>query len=184
MSPFSNPWILDGVGIPLTAVGSAGLVALFISQPLRPLMKRFVGVACPAMAIAGVLLMVRAEGLRDSDRTLDPEQQATLAKAVSQFPNIRFEVFTAFTDQETQSLAAKVVEAVKAATGAAPPVGTMPPLPTKGVTMMLRDRESELARAIAATLGRVFMTARVAVITDDQPQLDNRTVRIVVGEKP
>ena len=184
MSPFSDPWLLDSLGILLMAVGSAGLVALFISTPFRPPVKRSVGVICAAMAIGGGLLMVRAEILRDADRDLDPAQLADLAKAMGQFPNIRFEVFTAYPDNETKFLASKVVEAVKAGTGAMPPVGELPPSPQKGVVLVLRDREADLGRAVAATIGRVLMAARVAVITDDEAALDDRTVRIIVGEKP
>lgn len=192
MTLFSDPWILDSLGILLTAVGSAGLVALFIASPLRPVMKRAVAVICPAMAIGGVLLMVRAEALRNADRDLDPAQQATLAKAIGQFPNVRFEVLTAHDDNETQTLAAKVVDAVKAGSGAAPAVGKAPPpspsstlpLPFKGVVLVMHDREADLGRSVAATIGRALMAARVAVITDDDANLDNRTVRIVVAEKP
>lgn len=184
MTLFSDPWILDSLGILLTAVGSAGLVALFISSPLRPAMKRSVGVICPAMAIGGILLMVRAEILREADRDLDPAQLANLAKAVSEFPDVRFEVFTAYTDNETRSLASKVVEAVRTGSGATPTLGETPPLLQKGVVLVMRDRETDFGRAVAATIGRAFMAARVASITDDAPELDDRTVRIVVGEKP
>jgi len=184
MTLFSDPWILDGLGIVLAAVGSAGLVALFISTPLRPLLKRAVGVICATMAIGGVLLMVRAESVREADRDLDPAQLANLAKAMGQFPNIRFEVFTAYTDDETRSLASKVAEAVKAGTGATPALGEVPPRPQKGVVLVMRDREADLGRAVAATIGRAFMAARVASITDDEPALADRTVRIIVGEKP
>jgi hypothetical protein len=185
MALFSDPWILDGLGILLMAVGAAGLVALFISTPFRRRMERSVGAICAAMAIGGGLLMVRAEALRDADRDLTPAQQANLAKAVSQFPDIRFEVFTAYGDNETRSLASKVVEAVKAGTGAAPTVGeTQQPTVQKGVVLVMRDREADLGRAVAATIGRAFMAAHVASITDDEPALDDRTVRIIVGEKP
>ena len=60
----------------------------------------------------------------------------------------------------------------------------MPPLPQKGVVIVLRDSEADRARAIAATISRALMAARVACITDDEPAMDDRTVRIVVGEKP
>jgi hypothetical protein len=184
MTLLSDPWILDGLGILLLVVGSAGLVAVFISTPLRAAMKRSVGVICAAMAIGGVLLMVRAEALREADRDLDPAQLARLARAMSRFPDTRFEVFTAHTNNETRSLASKVVEAVKAGTGATPMLGQTPPSPQKGVVLVLRDRETDLGRAVAATIGRAFMAARVASITDDEPTLDDRTVRIIVGEKP
>lgn len=190
MSPFSDPSILDSLGILLMAVGGAGLVALFVSQPLRPLMKRLVAVLFPVMAVAGVLLTMRAATLRDSDRDLTPAQLADLAKAVSQFPNIKFEVYTANADSETQALASKVVEAVKAGTGSAPPIGTSPPpsssapWPFKGVVLVMKNRDAELGRAVATKIGRVLMAARVAVITDDEASLDDRTVRIIVAEKP
>jgi hypothetical protein len=184
MTLFSDPWILDGLGIVFMAAGSAGLVALFIATPFRPLAQRAVGVVCAALAVGGALLMVRAEGLRNADRDLDPAQQANLANAMSQFPNVRFEVFTAHADNETRSLAAKVVEAVKRGTGATPALGETPPLPQKGVVLVMRDREAALGRAVAATIGRAFMAARVASITDDEASLDDRTVRIIVGEKP
>jgi hypothetical protein len=193
MTLFSDPWILDSLGLVLMAVGSAGLVALFIATPFRPLAKRSVGAACAAMAIAGGLLMMRADALRDIDRDLSPAQQANIAQAVSQFPNARFEVFTANTDNETRALAAKVAEAVRTGTGAAPARADIPPLsqkgvvprvPQKGVVIVLRDSEAEHARALASTIGRALMAARVACITDDEPLLDDRTVRIVVGAKP
>ena len=184
MTLFSDPWILDSVGTVLAAFGSAGLVALFISTPLRPAMKRSVGVICAVMAIGGGLLMVKAAAMRDADRDLTPAQQANLARAMSQFPNVRFEVFRAYTDDETRSLASKVVEAVKTGTGVMPPVADIPPRPQKGVVLVMRDREAGLGRAVSATIGRAFMAARVASITDDEPALDDRTVRIIVGEKP
>jgi len=184
MTFFLDPWILDGLAILLIAVGAAGLVALFISQPLGPVMKRSVGVACVAIAIGGALLMVLAASLRDADRDLDPAQQANLAKAMSRFSDVRFEVFTANADNETRALASKVVEAVTTGTGAAPTLGETPPSQQKGVVMVLRDRKAELGRAVSATIGRAFMAARIAAITDDEPGLDDRTVRIVLGQKP
>lgn len=184
MTLLSDPWILDGLGIFLTAAGSAGLAALFIASPLRPAMKRTVAVICPAMAVGGLLLMLKAEAVRDADRDLDPLQQANLARAVSRFPGVRFEVLTANADDETRALASKVVEAVKAGSGAMPTLGETPPSPQKGVVMVLRDKETDLGHAVSATIGRAFMAARVASITDDEPTLDDRTVRIVVGQKP
>jgi hypothetical protein len=184
MTLFSDPWILDSLGILLLAVGGAGLVALFISTPFRPAVQRSVGVICAAMVLGGGLLMLWATRLRDADRDLDPAQQANLARALGQFPNARFEVLTAHTDNETRSLASKVADAVRMGTGATPTVGEIPALPQKGVVLVLRDRETALGRAVAATVGRAFMAARVASISDDEPSLDDRTVRIVVGEKP
>lgn len=188
-----HPWILEGLGILLLAVGAAGLIALFISRPMRPALKRAVGATCAVMAVGGGVLMARAEALRDADRDLSPAEQADLARAVSLFPNIRFEVFTAYPDNETRLLAAKVADAVKTGTGAAParadipPLlqkGVVPPTPQKGVVIVLRDREANLGRAVAGTISRALMAARVACITDDEPAMDDRTIRIVVGERP
>jgi hypothetical protein len=188
-----HPWILEGLGILLLSVGLAGLVSLFISQPLRATLKRTVAVVCAVMAMAGGLLMARADALRDTDRDLSPAEQANLARAVGQFPKFRFEVFTAYPDSETRSLAAKVADAVKTATGTAPALadipplmqkGVVPPTPQKGVVIVLRDNEAEPGRAVGTTIGRALMAARVACITDDNPSIDDRTVRIVVGEKP
>ena len=188
-----HPWILEGLGILLLAVGAAGLVSLFISQPLGRVLKRTVAVVCGVMAIAGGLLMARADALRDTDRDLSAAEQAVLARAIGQFPNARFEVFTAYNDSETRSLASKVVDAVKTATGTVPALadippltqkGVVPPTPQKGVVIVLRDNQAELGRAVAHTIGRALMAARVACITDDDPSIDDRTVRIVIGEKP
>ncbi len=184
MTFFSDPWILESLGTLLVAVGGTGLIAAFISQPLGPVMKRSVIAICAAMAVGGSLFMVRAATLRDADRDLDAVQQANLVKAVSRFANVRFEVLTADADDETRALASKVVDAVKTGTGAMPTLGETPPFPQKGVVMVLRDKESDLGRAVSATIGRAFMAARVASITDDEPTLDDRTVRIVVGRKP
>lgn len=188
-----HPWILEGLGLFLLAVAAAGLVALVISQPLGRTLKRVVGGVCAVMALAGVLLMTRADALRDADRDLSPAEQANLAAAVSRIPNARFEVFTAHPDPETRALVAKVVEAVKAGTGSPPAVadipplhqkGVVPPLPQKGVVIVLRDTEADGARTVADTIGRALMAARIACITDEEPTLGDRTVRIVVGEKP
>ena len=179
----SDPSILDGLGILLTAVGGPGLVALFISQPLRPVVKRVVGSTCAVMAVGGVLLMLQAASLRAADRNLDAAHQAELAKAVSRFPDVRFEVVTARDDAETLALASKVLDAVKTGTGAALTLESRLSQ-QRGVSLMLRDRQSDLGRAVGATIGRAFMAARVASITDDEPRLDDRTVWIIVGEKP
>ena len=188
-----HPWILEGLGILLVAVGAAGGIALVISRPLGRTLKRAVGLICAVMVLAGVLLMTRADALRDADRDLSPAEQANLAAAVRRLPTARFAGYTAHPDSETRALAAKVVEAVKAGSGTNPAVadiaplrqkGVVPPLPQKGVVVVLRDAEGDRPRAVAATITRALMAARVACITDDEPTLDDRTVRIVVGEKP
>jgi len=57
-------------------------------------------------------------------------------------------------------------------------------LPQKGVVIVLRDIEADRARTVADTISRALMAARVACITDDEPAMDDRTIRIVVGQKP
>jgi hypothetical protein len=191
--PLLHPWILEGLGVLLLAMGAAGLVALCISQPLSPALKRTVATICAVMTVGGGLLFARAEALRDADRDLTPSELANLARAMSQFPDARFEVFSADTGNETRSLASKLADAVKTGTGNAPAVADIPPLmqkdvvppvPQAGVVIVLRDREGALGRAVAKTIGRALMAARVACITDDAPELDDRTVRIVIGPKP
>jgi hypothetical protein len=191
MTPLLHPWILDSLGALLVAVGGAGLIALFISRPLA--MKRTVGAICAVMVVAGGLLMMRAEALRDSDRDLTPSELANLATAMSRFPNTRFEVFTSDTGDETRSLASKMADAVKTGTGTAPATADVPPMTVRdvvppvvqtGVVILLQDREGNLGRAVANTIGRALMAARVACITDDAPEMDGRTVRIIVGPKP
>jgi hypothetical protein len=70
-----HPWILDSLGILLLAVGAAGLAALSISEPMRPVIKRTVGTVCTMMAVGGALLMVRAETMLRADRDLSPAER-------------------------------------------------------------------------------------------------------------
>lgn len=179
-----HPWILDGVGTVLLAVGASGLVALFMSDPMRTGMRRTVGAICVTMALGGGLLMVRAEALRDADRDLSESELAGLAKAVSQFPDLKFQVLTTNTDIESRSLALKVAAAIKAGTGVAPVVGEAPPSTQKGVVIVIRDRTADLGHAVSTVIGRELMKARVASMADDEPGLDSHTVRILVGAKP
>ena len=181
---FFHPWILDGFGTVLLAVGASGLVALFMSDPMRTGMRRILGVVCVAMALGGGLLMVRAEALRDADRDLSESELASLAKAVSQFPDLEFQVLTTNTEIESRSLALKVAAAIKAGTGVVPAVGEAPPSIQKGVVIVVRDRTADPGHAASAAIGRALMEARVASMTDDEPALDNRAVRILVGSKP
>ena len=51
-----HPWILEGLGILLVAVGAAGGIALFISRPLGRTLKRAVGGVCAVMALANAAL--------------------------------------------------------------------------------------------------------------------------------
>jgi hypothetical protein len=53
-----------------------------------------------------------------------------------------------------------------------------------GVVLILRGRDADLGRHFVDTVGRVLMAARIAVISDRAADLDDHTVRIVVGGKP
>jgi hypothetical protein len=45
-------------------------------------------------------------------------------------------------------------------------------------------KDADPDHTVVDTVGRLFMAARVAVISDRGIELDDHTVRIVVGEKP
>ena len=82
---------------------------------------------------------------------------------MGRFPGIRFEVFAAWPDDETRSLASKLAETIKMATGTrAQRSRRLPASPQKGVVLVLRDRDAELGRAVAGTISRALMAARVA----------------------
>lgn len=135
------------------------------------------------MVIGGVALTWRAERLRNADRDLTPAQQATLSKALSQFPAVKFEVLTSRGDKEAHSLALKIVNAVKTGSGAMPLFDEKILSPPVGVVLVL-GKEADPDHAVADTVGRLLMAAHIAVISDRTVELDEHTVRIVVGEKP
>lgn len=87
------------------------------------------------------------------------------------------------TDKEADSLALKITDAAKAAKGA-PPAENAIPSETKGVLLVMRSDETDLARTITNNIGRALMAARITAITVPSPELDNDIVRIVVGVKP
>jgi len=106
-----------------------------------------------------------------------------LGKAIGQFPAVKFEVFTSRANREAHSLALEIVDAVKAGTGATPDFEeAMRALPV-GVVFIL-GKDADLDHTVVDTVGRLLMAARVAVISDRATELDDHTVRIVVGEKP
>jgi hypothetical protein len=181
---FSDPSLLGGLGEALVVLGLVGQVSLFFFPAGRRIMERSLGVLFTVVAIGGVALASRAATLRDADRGLTPAQQATLSKAVSQFPAFKFEVLTSRADKEAHSLALKIVDAVKAGSGATPSFGeAMPSLPM-GVVLVLRANDADPGRTVVDTVGRAFMAARIAVISDRDTDLGDDTVRIVVGGKP
>lgn len=183
MMHFSDPDILDGLGYAIVAVGLAGLIALTISDADRRLPKPLLGVVLATMTVSGVGLIWKAETVRHADRDLSPARQADLSRAIAQFPTITFEVYALRTDKEAYSLAVKIADAVEAAKGTPPAEGAAPSAPI-GVVLLMRNPETDLARAITRNVGRAFLAARIAVERGSMPELDDDTVRIVVGPKP
>jgi hypothetical protein len=184
MMLFSDSSVLDGLGRVLLVVGLVGQVSLFFFPEGRRILERSLGLLFTLVVIGGVALAWRADKLRDADRDLTPAQQAALSKAISQFPNLKFEMFASRADREAHALALKIAAAAKAGSGAMPPFNEAMPAPPKGVVLILRTKDTDQARAMLDAVGRTFMAARIAVISDLEPDLDDRTVRIVVGGKP
>ena len=121
--------------------------------------------------------------LRNADRDLTPAQQAALSQAISQFPTVKFEVFTSRANREAHALALKIVDAVKAGSGRCRHFDeAMRPRPLGVVLVLGKDADPD--HTVVDTVGRLLMAARVAVISDKADDLADRTVRIVVGGKP
>jgi hypothetical protein len=184
MSLFSDPSLLNGLGEALVILGLAGQVSLFFFPEGRRILERSLGVLFTLVVIGGVVLTWRAEKLQDADRDLTPAQQATLSKAISQFPTVKYEVVASRADKEAHALALKIADAVKAGSGAVPPFHETIIAPPMGVVLVMRAKDTDLGRHFVDTVGRVLMAARIAVISDHAPDLDDNTVRIVVGGKP
>ena len=183
MIVFSEPSLLNDLGQGLIVLGLVGTVSLFFFAEGRHVLERSLGVLFTLVVIGGVALTWRAERLRNADRDLTPVQQAALGQAISQFPAIKFEVFTSRGDKEAHSLALKLVDAVKTGSGTMPPFeDKMLSLPV-GVVFVL-GKEADRDHAFVDTVGRLLMAAHVAVISDNKTELGENTVRIVVGEKP
>jgi hypothetical protein len=183
MIVFSEPSLLNDLGQGLIVLGLVGAVSLFFFPEGRRILERSLGVLFTLLVIGGVALTWRAEKLRNADRDLTSAQQATLSKAISQFPAVKFEVFTSRGDREAHSLALKMVDSVKAGSGAMPLFDEkMLSLPVGLVLVIGKDADPD--HTVVDTVGRLLMAARVAVISDRTVELDEHTVRIVVGEKP
>jgi hypothetical protein len=180
---FSEPSLLNDLGQGLIVLGLVGAVSLFFFPEGRRILERSLGVLFTLVVIGGFALTWRAERLRNADRDLTSAQQATLSKALSQFPAVKFEVLTSRGDKEAHSLALKIVDAVKAGSGAMPHFDEKILSPPVGVVFVL-GKEADPDHAVADTVGRLLMAAHIAVISDRTVELDEHTVRIVVGEKP
>jgi hypothetical protein len=184
MMLFSDTSLIDGLGRLLLVLGLVGQVSLFFFPAGRRILERSLGVLFTVLAIGGVALTWRAETLREADRDLTPAQQATLSKAISQFPTLKFEVLTLRGDREANALALKIVDAIKAGSGAMPRFDDTTLARPNGVVLIFRDKDSDAGRAVSDRVGRALAAARIAVISDHIDDLDDHTVRIVVGGKP
>jgi hypothetical protein len=181
---FSDPSLLGDLGLGLIVLGLVGAVSLFFFPKDRRILERSLGVLFTLMAVGGVALAWSAEKLLAADRDLTPVQQATLSKAISQFPTLKFEVFTSRGDREAHALALKIVDAVKAGTGAMPFFDEAMLSPPIGVVLILDTKDADLRDHVVDTLGRPLMAARIAVISDRETEVGDHTLRIVVGGKP
>src|SRR5882724_7552361 len=112
-------------------------VSPFFFPEGRRILERSLGLFFTLVVIGGVALAWRADKLRDADRDLTPAQQAALSNAISQFPNLKFEMFTSRADREAHALALKIAAAAKAGSGAMPPFNETMPAPPKGVVLIL-----------------------------------------------
>jgi hypothetical protein len=183
MIVFSEPSLLNDLGLGLIVLGLVGAVSLFFFPEGRRILERSLGVLFTLVVIGGVALTWRAETLRDSDRDLTPAQQAALSQAISRFPTVKFEVFTSRANREAHALALKMVDAVKAGSGSMPRFDEQMPLLPAGLVLVL-GKGADPDHTVVDTIGRQLMAARVAVISDRAIELDEHIIRIVVGEKP
>jgi uncharacterized membrane protein YccC len=176
--------LLNSLGEALVVLGLVGAVSLFFFPEGRRLQERSLGVLFAVMAASGVALAWRADSLRNANRDLTPKQQATLSKAISQFPTAKFEVLTSRGDKEAHALALKLADAIKAGSGAMPAFDDDKHALHVGVVLIFAAKDDELHHNVTDTVGRRLMAARIAVISDRAPELAAQTVRIVVGAKP
>ena len=184
MNLFSDLSLLNGLGEALVVLGLVGAVSLFFFPMDRRMQERSLGVLFTLMAAGGVGLAWRADRLGNADRDLTPEQHVRLSKAISQFPTAKFEVLTSRGDREAHSLALKIVDAVKAGTGAMPAFEDEKLSLPIGVVLVFAAKDADFRHNVADTVGRRLMEARIAVISNIAPELREQTVRIVVGGKP
>jgi len=135
------------------------------------------------MALGGGALMWRIDHLNNADRDLTPDQRAALSKSIIQFLGVKFQVHTLTGDREAQSLATKIVDAVKAGSGTFPQFVEVQALPT-GVVLVFSTEDTDLRRAISDTVGRRLAAARIAVDADFSTEQPKHSVKIIIGKKP
>ena len=104
------------------------------------------GVLFALMALGGVALIWRIGRLNNADRDLTPDQLAALSKGISQFLGVKFEVHILTGDRRAQSVATKIVDAVKAGSGTMPQFGESQSLPP-GVIFVFAVKDTDLRRA-------------------------------------
>ena len=121
--------------------------------------------------------------MNNADRDLTPDQLAALSKGMSQFLGVKFEVHILTGDREAQSVATKIVDAVKAGSGTMPHFGESQSLPP-GVIFVFAVKDTDLRRAISDTVGRRLAAARIAVGVDFSAEQPEHTVAILIGKKP
>jgi hypothetical protein len=184
MMVLSDPSLLNSLGQALIVVGLVAVMSLFFFPKGRHVLERSLGLLFTVVIVGGVVLMWRADKLLAADRDLTPAQQTTLSKAISQFPTAKFEVFTSRCDREAYSLALKIVDAVKAGSGAMPRFDDAMLDPPLGVVLVRGAEGADSERDVGKAIGRILMGARIAVIGSTAIDLGQHTVRIVVGPKP
>jgi len=129
--------VLQGVSEGLIVLGLVGVVSLVAISTDRPKHKRSMVVVFTLMAFGGGALMWRIDHLDNADRDLTPDQLAALSKSISQFPGVKFQVHTLIGDREAQSLATKIVDAVKAGSEPLPQFVQVQALPPRRGTGLL-----------------------------------------------
>ena len=179
----SNPSILDVMALMAFVLGLVGQASLFAFPHDRRVLERALAVVFTVMVGGGVGLAWRADQLREADRDLPPAQFAGLRQAFAANAGLAYEVMWGQGDHESEALARKIVEAVKAGTGRPPKSDTATNTALRGVVLGVRDREVGAGLAVDP-IGRALMAARIATISDSVPDLPPDTMRIVVGRKP
>ena len=143
MISFSGLTFLYDLSQGLVVVGLVGVGSLFFFPKDRRILERSLGVLFTLVAAGGVGVMWKVEKLIAADRDLTPVQQATLSEAIGQFPTLKFEVFTSRGDREAHALALKILDVVKAGSGAMPHFDDqMLSLPC-GVVLILDDKDAD-----------------------------------------
>ena len=179
----SNPSILEVMAMIAFVLGLVGQVSLFAFPRDRRVFERMLAVLFTVMVGGGVGLAWRAEQLRDTDREFTSAQLVGLRQAFAKHPEVFVELHWGIGDRESQSVARKIAEAVKAGTGRPPIAEYSIFTPLQGVILVVRDR-SVGAGAAVDPVGRALMAARIGTTSEADPELPPDTMRIVVGRKP